>query len=83
MPILIYPLKDKSSNTVYVYGGLNNMVGMNQMKKKMVVGIVIGAAIGVVGIGLTLWWAITTINSYKEGTNKEYNRLYTQDVAVL
>ena len=59
------------------------MVGMNQMKKKMVVGIVIGAAIGVVGIGLTLWWAITTINSYKEGTNKEYNRLYTQDVAVL
>ena len=59
------------------------MVGMNQMKKKLVTGIIIGAAIGVVGIGLTLWWSITTINSYKAGTNKEYNRLYTQDVAVL
>lgn len=59
------------------------MVGMNQMKKKMIVGIVIGAAIGAVGIGLTLWWSITTVNSYKKGTNREYNRLYTQDVAVL
>lgn len=59
------------------------MVGMNQMKKKLVTGIIIGAAIGVVGIGLTLWWSITTIKSYEAGTNKKYNRLYTQDVAVL
>ena len=59
------------------------MVGMNQMKKKLVTGIVIGAAVGVVGIGLTLWWSLTTIKSYEAGTNKKYNRLYTQDVAVL
>mgnify|MGYP003301754042 CR=1 FL=1 len=59
------------------------MVGMNQMKKKLFTGIGIGAAIGVVGIGLTLWWSISTIKSYEAGTNKKYNRLYTQDVAVL
>lgn len=59
------------------------MVGMNQMKKKLFTGIGIGAGIGVVGIGLTLWWSLATIQSYKDGTNKEYNRLYTQDVAVL
>ena len=59
------------------------MVGMNQMKKKLFTGIGIGAAIGVVGIGLTLWWSISTIKSYEAGTNKKYNRLYTQDIAVL
>lgn len=59
------------------------MVGMNQMKKKLITGIVIGASVGIVGIGLTLWWALTTIKSYEAGTNKQYNRLYTQDVAVL
>lgn len=59
------------------------MVGMNQIKKKLFMGMGIGIAIGVVGIGLTLWWSISTIKSYEAGTNKKYNRLYTQDVAVL
>lgn len=59
------------------------MVGMNQVKKKLFMGIGIGAAVGVVGIGLTLWWSITTIKSYEAGTNVKYNKLYTQDVAVL
>lgn len=59
------------------------MIGMSQIKKKTMEGIAIGFAIGVVGIGLTLWWAISTIKSYEAGTNKKYNQLYTQDVAVL
>ncbi len=59
------------------------MIGMSQIKKKTVQGIIIGAAIGVVGIGLTLWWAISTIKTYENGTNKKFNELYTKDVAVL
>ena len=59
------------------------MIGMSQIKKKTMEGIAIGFAIGVVGIGLTLWWAISTIKSYEAGTNEKYNQMYTQDVAVL
>lgn len=59
------------------------MIGMSQIKKKTMQGIAIGAGIGVVGIGLTLWWSISTINSYKTGTNKKFNATYNQDVAVL
>lgn len=59
------------------------MIGMSQIKKKTMQGIAIGASIGVVGIGLTLWWSISTINSYEKGTNKKFNATYNQDVAVL
>lgn len=59
------------------------MIGMSQIKKKLFTGIAIGGAIGAVGIGLTMWWAITTIKSYEKGTNAKYNQLYMEDVAVL
>ena len=59
------------------------MIGMSQIKKKTIQGIAIGAGIGVVGIGLTLWWSISTIKSYETGTNKKFNATYNQDVAVL
>lgn len=59
------------------------MIGMSQIKKKTMQGIAIGASIGVVGIGLTLWWSISTIKSYETGTNKKFNARYNQDVAVL
>lgn len=59
------------------------MIGMSQIKKKTIQGIAIGASIGVVGIGLTLWWSISTIKSYETGTNKKFNAKYNQDVAVL
>ena len=59
------------------------MIGMSQIKKKTMQGIAIGASIGVVGIGLTLWWSISTIKSYEAGTNKKFNARYNQDVAVL
>lgn len=59
------------------------MIGMNQIKKKLFTGMGIGLGIGLVAVGITLWWSISTIKSYEAGTNKKYNRLYTQDVAVL
>ncbi len=59
------------------------MIGMSQIKKKTIEGIAIGAGIGVVGIGLTLWWAFSTIKTYQNGTNKKFNAEYTSMVNVL
>ncbi len=58
------------------------MMGMSQIKKKTIQGILIGVAIGVVGIGLTLWWAISTIDSYQKGTNKKFKEKYFVTVSV-
>jgi len=59
------------------------MIGMSQIRKKLYTGIVIGAAVGVVGIGLTLWWSISTIKSYESCTNSKYNTKFTKEVCVL
>ena len=59
------------------------MIGMSQIRKKLYTGIAIGAAVGVVGIGITLWWSISTIKSYEAGTNKKYNTQFTKEVCVL
>lgn len=59
------------------------MIGMSQIKKRMYAGIAIGLAIGLVGIGLTAWWSISTVKSYENGTNKKYISDYTQVVTVL
>ncbi len=59
------------------------MVGMSQIKKKMWQGIAIGAGVGVIGIGLSVWWAVATIKTYENGTNKAYNSKYTKMVTVL
>lgn len=59
------------------------MIGMSQIRKKLYTGIAIGAAVGVVGIGLTLWWSISTIKSYEAGTNAKYNAQFTKQVYVL
>ncbi len=58
------------------------MIGMSQIKKKVIQGIVIGVAIGAVGIGLTLWWSFHTIKTYENGTNKKYNERFTKSVVV-
>lgn len=59
------------------------MIGMSQIKKKTIQGIAIGASIGIVGIAIALTWAIMTVKSYENGTNKKYLRNYTKSVAVL
>ncbi|MEG1989687.1 MAG: SAF domain-containing protein [Clostridia bacterium] len=59
------------------------MIGMSQIRKKLYTGIAIGSAVGIVGIGITLWWGIATIKSYEAGTNAKYNDLYTKMVCVV
>ena len=58
------------------------MIGMSQIRKKMMQGILIGAGIGVLGIAVVLVIMFFTLKSYKEGTNANYNKKYTQDVVV-
>lgn len=59
------------------------MIGMSQIRKRLIYGILIGAGIGVMGIIITIVLAMRTVNSYKEGTNKEYIAKYTTDVVML
>ncbi len=59
------------------------MIGMSQIKKKTLQGVMIGGAIGIVGIGLTIFFSYRTVKSYQNGTNKNYIQNYTMNVAVL
>lgn len=59
------------------------MIGMSQIKKKMFQGIAIGAAVGIVGMGIMGFFMYRTVKSYREGTNASYNAKYTENVAVL
>lgn len=59
------------------------MIGMSQIKKKTIQGIVIGASVGIaVAIGVSVF-AFFKIKSYKDGTNKNYIKNYTTPVTVL
>lgn len=59
------------------------MIGMNQIRKRLIYGILIGAGVGVIGIIITLVWSISVVNSYKEGTNEDYIANYTTEVVML
>lgn len=59
------------------------MIGMSQIKRKQMQGIIIGLVIGLLGIGITIWIAISIVKTYENGTNRKYNQNYTQMVAVL
>ena len=59
------------------------MIGMSQIRKRLMYGILIGAGIGVLGIVITLIWSVSVVNSYKKGTNKEYIENYTTEVVML
>lgn len=58
------------------------MIGMSQIKRKMMQGLFIGLGIGIVGIGISIACTYFITKSYKEGTNKSYNKKYTQSVVV-
>lgn len=58
------------------------MIGMNQIKRRTYIGLGIGLAIGAVCVGLTIWWSISTIKSYENGTNQNYLNKYTKLVTV-
>lgn len=59
------------------------MIGMSQIKKKFFTGIGIGGGVGILGIIIVSVISISTINSYKEGTNEKYNSKYMSSVSVL
>ncbi len=59
------------------------MIGMSQIKKRTIQGIVIGAIFGIVVAALIGVWSFFTIRSYQNGTNKNYVKNYTTPVAVL
>ena len=59
------------------------MIGMSQIKKKTIQGILMGASVGiVVAVGVSVF-SFFTIKSYKDGTNKNYVKNYTTPVVVL
>lgn len=59
------------------------MIGMSQIKKKTIQGILMGASVGiVVAFGVSVF-SFFTIKSYKDGTNKNYVKNYTTPVVVL
>lgn len=59
------------------------MIGISQIKKRLFIGIAIGAGVGVVGIILTLLWATSTVKTYENGTNKNYLAKYTVEVTTF
>lgn len=56
------------------------MIGMNQIKKRFLYGILVGALIGILGIAAVVWYSSTIIKSYRDGTNEEFLQNYTAEV---
>lgn len=79
--ILIYI---KLYNTIkLIYNGGRIMLGMNQIKKKMLIGFGIGLLIGLVIAGITITVSVMTVKSYENGTNKKYKKLFIKEVVSL
>lgn len=59
------------------------MIGMNQIKKRLLYGILIGLSVGIIGIVITVIITNNTIKSYEEGTNKKFLENFTGLVATF
>ena len=59
------------------------MIGMNQIKKRLINGILIGLAIGLVFVIITIIISNSIVSGYKEGTNKNFIDNYTTDVVTF
>lgn len=59
------------------------MIGMNQIRKKTMTGLIIGIILAVLGIAVTIFISYKTIKSYEDGTNKKFIANYMRDVKVL
>ena len=59
------------------------MIGMNQIKKRLINGILIGLGIGLVFVIATIIISSNIIKSYKEGTNKDFLANYTSEVVTV
>ena len=56
------------------------MLGMNQIKKKMLIGFGIGLLIGVVISAIAIAYSVITVKGYREGTSKEFIEKYQKSV---
>ena len=59
------------------------MIGMNQIKKRLINGILIGLAIGLVFVIITIIISNNIVTGYKEGTNKTFLEKYTSNVVTF
>ena len=59
------------------------MLGMNQIKKKMLIGFGVGLSVGLVVAGVTIGVSVATVKSYENGTNKKYRKLFIKEVVSL
>ena len=59
------------------------MIGMNQIKKRLINGILIGLAIGLVFVIITIIISSGIVKGYKEGTNKDFLANYTSEVVTF
>lgn len=59
------------------------MIGMNQIKKRLINGILIGLGIGLVLVIVVALLANNVVKGYKEGTNKNFLKDYTVEVVTL
>lgn len=59
------------------------MIGMNQIKKRLLYGILIGLGVGVIGIVITIIITNNTIKSYENGTNEDFLKNFTGLVATF
>ena len=59
------------------------MIGMNQIKKRLINGILIGLAIGLVFVIITIIISSNIVKGYKEGTNKNFLENYTSEVVTF
>ncbi len=59
------------------------MIGMNQIKKRLINGILIGLGIGLVFVLVTILISNNIVKGYKEGTSKSFLEKYTADVVTF
>ena len=59
------------------------MIGMNQIRKKTMTGLIIGIILAVLGIAVTIFISYKTLKSFEDGTNKKFISNYMRDVKVL
>lgn len=59
------------------------MIGMNQIKKRLINGILIGLSVGLVFVIVTIIISNNIVKGYKEGTNENFLKNYTSQVVTF
>ena len=62
--------------------GVLRMIGMNQIKKRLIHGILIGLGVGIIGIIVTLIVTNNIIKGYEQGTSEKFNEQYMTETAL-